>query len=80
MHLVDLSKNYNLVNLNILSDATKHPNWKMGKKISELSTLMNKVFEVIELQDYLKLITKKLKLLFNQNLIYTPSLNSQMEQ
>tara|TARA_B100000579_G_scaffold432090_1_gene448310 strand:- start:586 stop:1755 length:1170 start_codon:yes stop_codon:yes gene_type:complete len=30
-------------------DAIKHPNWKMGKKISvDSSTLMNKVFEVIE--------------------------------
>ena len=30
-------------------EAIKHPNWKMGKKISvDSSTLMNKVFEVIE--------------------------------
>tara|TARA_S200000501_G_scaffold375496_1_gene427701 strand:+ start:208 stop:1374 length:1167 start_codon:yes stop_codon:yes gene_type:complete len=30
-------------------DALKHPNWKMGKKISiDSSTMMNKVFEVIE--------------------------------
>ena len=29
--------------------ATKHPNWKMGKKISvDSANLMNKVFEVIE--------------------------------
>ncbi len=29
--------------------ATKHPNWKMGKKISvDSSNLMNKVFEIIE--------------------------------
>ena len=27
----------------------KHPNWKMGKKISiDSATLMNKVFELIE--------------------------------
>ena len=32
-----------------ISQALKHPNWKMGKKISvDSSTLMNKVFEVIE--------------------------------
>ena len=32
-----------------LKDALKHPNWKMGKKITiDSSTLMNKVFEVIE--------------------------------
>jgi len=30
-------------------DAAKHPNWKMGKKISiDSSNMMNKVFEVIE--------------------------------
>ncbi len=30
-------------------EALKHPNWKMGKKISiDSSTMMNKVFEVIE--------------------------------
>ena len=32
-----------------LNDALKHPNWKMGKKISiDSATMMNKVFEVIE--------------------------------
>ncbi len=31
------------------TDATNHPNWKMGKKISiDSATLMNKVFEIIE--------------------------------
>ena len=31
------------------SDAIRHPNWKMGKKITiDSATLMNKVFEVIE--------------------------------
>ena len=31
------------------TEAIKHPNWKMGKKISvDSSTLMNKVFELIE--------------------------------
>ena len=30
-------------------DAIKHPNWKMGKKISiDSANLMNKVFEVLE--------------------------------
>jgi 1-deoxy-D-xylulose-5-phosphate reductoisomerase len=33
------------------NSAVKHPNWKMGRKISvDSSTLMNKVFEVIEAQ------------------------------
>ena len=32
-----------------LKDALKHPNWSMGKKISiDSSTMMNKLFEVIE--------------------------------
>ena len=32
-----------------ISEAIKHPNWKMGKKISvDSATMMNKVFEVIE--------------------------------
>ena len=32
-----------------LSDALKHPSWRMGKKITiDSATLMNKVFEVIE--------------------------------
>ena len=37
-----------------ITDALKHPNWKMGKKITiDSSTLMNKVFEVIEAKKYL---------------------------
>mgnify|MGYP001278936804 CR=1 FL=1 len=32
-----------------ISEAIKHPNWKMGKKISvDSATMMNKVFEVME--------------------------------
>ena len=32
-----------------ISEAIKHPNWKMGKKISiDSATMMNKVFEIIE--------------------------------
>ena len=37
-----------LKNANI-KQATNHPNWKMGKKISiDSATMMNKVFEIIE--------------------------------
>jgi len=45
--------NYNLQKLKNVKakDAIKHPNWKMGKKISvDSATLMNKVFEIIEAQ------------------------------
>ncbi len=40
-----------LINLKNIKpkDALKHPNWKMGKKISiDSATMMNKIFEVIE--------------------------------
>ena len=34
-----------------VSKATKHPTWKMGKKISiDSATLVNKIFETIEAQ------------------------------
>ena len=39
-----------------LSDALKHPNWHMGKKISiDSATMMNKLFEVIEAKKIFKL-------------------------
>ena len=59
-------KNYNLNKFKYIKpgDATKHPNWKMGKKISvDSSTLMNKVFEVIELQRLFKIDYKKIKVI-----------------
>ena len=43
-------------NINI-AQALKHPNWKMGKKITiDSATLMNKVFEIIEAKKYLIII------------------------
>ena len=46
--------------------AIKHPNWKMGKKISvDSSTLMNKVFEIIEAQRIFKLPISKFKILIH---------------
>tara|TARA_B100001175_G_scaffold306150_1_gene303944 strand:+ start:1149 stop:2318 length:1170 start_codon:yes stop_codon:yes gene_type:complete len=45
-------------------DAIKHPNWRMGKKISiDSATLMNKVFEVIEAQRIFKIDIKKFDIL-----------------
>ena len=44
-------RNYNLQKLKkvTLNQALKHPNWKMGKKITiDSATLMNKAFEIIE--------------------------------
>ncbi len=47
-----------------LSDALKHPNWKMGKKITiDSATLMNKVFEVIEAKNIFNLNYKKISIL-----------------
>ena len=44
--------------------ATKHPNWKMGKKISvDSATMMNKVFEIIEAKKIFNLSYKKLSIL-----------------
>ena len=47
-----------------IKDATSHPNWKMGKKISvDSSTMMNKVFEVIEAKNIFNIPISKLKIL-----------------
>ncbi len=47
-----------------LSDALKHPNWSMGKKITiDSATLMNKVFEVIEAKNIFDLDYKNISIL-----------------
>ena len=44
--------------------ALKHPNWKMGKKISiDSATMMNKVFEIIEAKKIFDFEYKKLSIL-----------------
>ena len=44
--------------------ALKHPNWKMGKKISiDSATMMNKVFEVIEAKKLFNLNYKNISIL-----------------
>ena len=44
--------------------ALKHPNWKMGKKITiDSATLMNKVFEVIEAKNIFDIPYKKISIL-----------------
>ena len=48
------------------SQATKHPNWKMGKKIStDSANLMNKVFEVVEACKFFKFNKSKYKILIH---------------
>lgn len=47
-----------------LKDALKHPNWRMGKKITiDSSTLMNKIFEVIEARNIFNISYNKIKIL-----------------
>ena len=49
-----------------IKDAVKHPNWKMGKKISvDSSTMMNKVFEIIEAKNIFEVPINKLKILIH---------------
>ena len=50
-----------------LKDALKHPNWKMGKKISiDSATMMNKVFEVIETKNIFNFKYDAIKILIHQ--------------
>ena len=45
-------------------DALKHPNWKMGRKITiDSATLMNKVFEVIEARNIFNISYDKISIL-----------------
>ena len=54
-------KSFKKVNI---EKALKHPNWKMGKKISiDSATMMNKVFEVIEAKKIFDIDYKKIKIL-----------------
>jgi len=49
-----------------LSQALKHPNWTMGKKISvDSATMMNKVFEIIEAKKIFDIKYKNLSILIH---------------
>ena len=53
-------KNYNV------NEIIKHPNWKMGKKISvDSSTMINKVFEIIEAKKIFNLNYDKLSIIIH---------------
>ena len=57
-------------NLNLkkisLNDALNHPNWVMGKKISiDSSTMMNKVFEIIEAKNIFNIPYNKIQILIH---------------
>ena len=50
------------------SQALKHPKWKMGKKISiDSSTLMNKIFELIEAQKLFNLSSDEIDIIIHPN-------------
>ena len=47
-----------------MKQAVKHPNWRMGKKIStDSATMMNKVFEIIEAKKIFDIPYKKLSII-----------------
>ena len=49
-----------------IKEVLKHPNWRMGKKITvDSSTMMNKVFEVIEAKNIFNIDLKKLSILIH---------------
>ena len=49
-----------------VSDALRHPNWSMGKKIStDSATMINKVFEVIEARNVFDIDYQKIKILIH---------------
>ena len=58
-------KKFNSVDI---QQATNHPRWKMGKKISiDSATMMNKVYEAIEAKNIFDLPYEKIKILIHPN-------------
>ena len=50
------------------NDALRHPKWKMGKKISlDSSTLMNKLFELVEAQKLFNISNECLEIIIHPN-------------
>ena len=51
-----------------LKESLKHPSWKMGKKISvDSSTMINKVYEVIEAKNIFNIPYKSIKIIIHPN-------------
>ena len=49
-----------------IDQALKHPNWKMGKKISiDSATMINKIYEVIEAKNIFNINYKKIEILIH---------------
>ena len=63
-----LNFNINKIKKVTPDQALKHPKWKMGKKITiDSSTLMNKVFEVLEAQKIFNLSSELIDILIHPN-------------
>ena len=61
-----LKKNQKKIKFVNIEDAINHPNWKMGKKISiDSSTMMNKVFEVMETNKIFNIPLNKISILIH---------------
>ena len=61
-----LKKSINSLNKIKPNEAVKHPNWKMGKKISvDSANMMNKVFEVIEAHKLFNFDKRKYKIMIH---------------
>ena len=61
-----LNKSVNQIKNVKISEALKHPNWRMGKKISiDSATMMNKVFEVIETKNIFSVNFNKIYILIH---------------
>ncbi len=61
-----LNKSINQIKKVKISEALKHPNWRMGKKISiDSATMMNKVFEVIETKNIFSVNFNKIYILIH---------------
>ena len=51
-----------------ISQALRHPNWKMGKKISiDSATMINKIYEVIEAKNIFDISYEKIEILIHPN-------------
>ena len=51
-----------------IAQALKHPNWKMGKKISiDSATMINKIYEVVEAKNIFDISYEKIEILIHPN-------------
>ena len=61
-----LNKTNNKIKNIKIKDVLKHPNWKMGKKITiDSATMMNKIFEIIEARNFFDLNLKDIDIIIH---------------